>query len=81
MTGKRYRTVGVVGVGLFASTLVALLGFPSNRGGLLIDDMRSFAGWRLGTIGSPPRALRPLDNLGLHAARASSAALSARICS
>jgi transposase len=57
------------------------LGFPSNRGGLLIDGLHSLTDWCLGAVGSPSRALRSLGGPGCHAARSCRAARSARICS
>ena len=57
----------------------AIVGFPSNRGGLLIDGCILSLIDVLFAVGSPSR-LRPLWNAGFHAAR-SWAALSARICS
>ena len=60
---------------------LATLGFPSNRGGLLIDGMHSLAGWRLASIGSRSGTLRPLGGPGFHAARSGRSARSARICS
>ena len=57
------------------------VGFPSNRGGLLIDGLHSLTVWCLGVVGLLLTASRSVEGPGSHAARSRWLALSARICS